>query len=169
MRIAASLPPAVPVAAILAALTVLTVPAPAAHAASPRMDRMERKVVRLINHRRARAGLRAVRLSVPLARAADFHTREMLAGDYFAHPSRNGGSFSTRIHRFTGARRVGETLAWMSRCRRGAARVVVSMWMQSPPHRAILMSGSFHRVGLGRRTGHLGNRRACVVTGDFAR
>lgn len=166
MRNAASLVPAVPA---LAVLTALALPAPAAHAASPRMDGMERGIVRAINQRRARAGLRAVRASRPLAHAADFHTREMLAGNYFAHSSRNGGSFSTRIHRFTGGQRLGETLAWVTRCQRGAARQVVSMWMHSPPHRAVLMSGSFHRVGIGRRTGHLGRQRACVVTGDFAR
>jgi uncharacterized protein YkwD len=165
MRFNTPLVPAVP-AAVLSAFLL---PVPGAHAASPRMDHMERSVVRAINHRRAGAGLRPVHGSRSLARAADFHTREMLAADYFAHTSLNGGSMTTRIHRFTHARRVGETLAWVTRCRRHAAHEVVSMWMHSPVHRAILMSGSFHRVGIARRSGHFGRGRACVVTGDFAR
>jgi uncharacterized protein YkwD len=166
MRLPLSLAPAV-MLALLGAL--LLVPCSAARAASPRMDGLERAVVRGINHHRAAAGLRPMRMSAPLARAADFHTREMLVGNYFAHSSRNGGSFATRIHRFVRARTVGETLAWMSRCGRHASHQIVSMWMHSPPHRAILMSRSLHRAGIARRTGGLGQGRACVVTGDFAR
>ena len=41
------------------------------------------------------------------------------------------------------------------------------MWMNSPGHRAILLSSSFRRVGIGKRTGDLGGDRACVVTADF--
>jgi uncharacterized protein YkwD len=166
MRIPLSLTPAC-LLAVLA--TALFVPAPNAHAATPRMDRLERGIVRKINRHRSAAGLRPMRMSAPLARAADFHTREMLVGNYFAHSSRNGGSFATRIHRFVHARAIGETLAWVSRCGRHASRQIVSMWMHSAPHRAILMSRSLHRVGIARRTGGLGRGRACVVTGDFAR
>jgi uncharacterized protein YkwD len=167
MRKTLSLTPAILLAALGA---LLLTPLAGAHAASPRMDGLERAVVRGINHHRAAAGLRPMRMSAPLARAADFHTREMLVGNYFAHSSRNGGSFASRIHRFVRARAVGETLAWMSRCgRRRASRRIVSLWMHSPPHRAILMSHGLHRVGIARRTGGLGRGRVCVVTGDFAR
>jgi uncharacterized protein YkwD len=162
MRVLASL-----TCAICSVVTLAVVPG--ASAASPRMSGVERAIVRSIDHRRARHGLAPVRGSRSLARAADFHTREMLAGNYFAHSSLNGGSFSSRIHHFTRARAVGETLAWMSRCGRHAGRRIVSMWMHSPPHRAILLSARFHRVGIGLRTGSLGSGRVCVVTGDFAR
>ena len=27
------------------------------------------------------------------------------------------------------------------------------MWLNSPPHRAVLLSGGFRRVGIGRRVG----------------
>jgi uncharacterized protein YkwD len=30
---------------------------------------------------------------------------------------------------------------------------IVQAWMQSPPHRAIIMDGRFHKVGLGVATG----------------
>jgi uncharacterized protein YkwD len=166
MRLPLSLAPAV-MLAVLGAL--LLFPLSDARAGSPRMDGLERAVVRGINHHRAAAGLRPMRMSAPLAHAADFHTREMLMGNYFAHSSRNGGSFASRIHRFVRARAVGETLAWMSRCGRRASRRIVSLWMHSPPHRAILMSHRLHRVGIARRTGGLGRGRVCVVTGDFAR
>jgi uncharacterized protein YkwD len=162
MRVVASLSCAACTALSLAA-------APAAHAASPRTGATERAIVRSINHRRAHHGLAPVRIAPRLALAADFHTREMLSGNYFAHTSLHGGSFTARIHHFARARAVGETLAWMSRCGRHAGRRIVSLWMHSPPHRAILLSGRFHRVGIGLRTGSLGGGRVCVVTGDFAR
>jgi uncharacterized protein YkwD len=92
----------------------------------------------------------------------------MLRANYFAHPSSNGGAFESRVRSFTHARRVGETLAMLSRCGRGTARTVVSMWMNSPGHRAVLMSSRFRRIGVGRRTGSLGGSRACMVTADFA-
>jgi uncharacterized protein YkwD len=168
MRFVASLVPAVTVAAALV-VGLMLVPVPAAHAATPRMDAMERAVVRSINRHRASAGLRRMHRYRALGRAADVHSREMLAANYFAHESRNGGSFAARVHRFTRVRRVGETIAMVPRCGRHAVHRVVSMWMHSPPHRAILLSRRLHRVGVARRSGRLGGARACVVTADFAR
>src|SRR5918996_781444 len=34
-------------------------------------------------------------------------------------------------------------------------------------HRRILLSSSYRRIGVGKRTGSLGGRRACMVTADF--
>jgi uncharacterized protein YkwD len=84
----------------------------------------------------------------------------MLRANFFAH-----GAFAQRVRRYVGFRRIGETIAWTSRC---SARQVVRMWLNSPGHRAVLLSRGFRRVGIGRRTGRLGSRRACLVTADFA-
>jgi uncharacterized protein YkwD len=151
--------------AVLAVVLVAAVPATAA---GPQLSRTERAILRKVDRQRAGHGLHAVRSSRALARAADAHSREMLSANYFAHSSRNGGSFATRIHRFAHARKVGETLAMLSRCGRHSARWVVSMWMHSPVHRAVLLTGGFHRVGIALRRGRLGGRRACMVTADFA-
>jgi uncharacterized protein YkwD len=134
---------------------------------SPRLDRAERSLIRHINAQRRAGGLPKVRAAAGLNRAADFHSREMLAGDYFAHPSRNGGAFDRRIHRFTRGRAVGETLAMLSSCR-GMPGLTIGMWMNSPDHRAIIMSPSLRRVGVARRSGRLGGGRACMITADFA-
>jgi uncharacterized protein YkwD len=153
------------VACVLCALSTLFVltfaaAAPAAQAAGPRVDRGERAVVRAINRARAAHGLRALRSHRRLARAADGHTRSMLRADYFAH-----GAFSSRVRRYVSFRRLGETIAMRSRC---SASGFVSMWLNSAPHRAVLLSRSFHRIGVGRRKGSLGSGRACVITADFA-
>jgi uncharacterized protein YkwD len=134
--------------------------APAAKAAGPRLDRGERGIVRAINRVRARHGLPALRTHRRLARAADAHSRSMLRSNVFAH-----GAFSQRVRRYVRFRHVGETLAYSSRC---GGRRFVGMWLRSPAHRAVLFSPGFRRIGVGRRKGHLGARRACVVTADFA-
>ena len=155
------------VGACLVAWMVIT-PAPA-QAGSASMNARERAVVRAINRQRAHHGLGAARASASLARAADYHSWEMLDANYFAHESRGGGSFDARVRRFTRPRTLGETLAMLGGgCRRGMATRVVRMWMNSPGHRSILLSSGFRRVGIGARAGSLGSSRACVVTADFA-
>jgi uncharacterized protein YkwD len=153
------------VALVLSTLTMLLVlsfatAAPAAEAAGPRIDRGERAVIRAINQARAAHGLRGLRANRRLARAANAHTRSMLRSNYFSH-----GAFSSRLRRYVSYHRIGETIAMTSRC---SASKVVRMWLNSPPHRAVLLSGGFRRVGIGRRKGNLGYGRACVVTADFA-
>lgn len=157
---------------LTAALTMLLAalaggPTAAEARGKARLDGTERAIVRAINHQRARYGLRRVRPSHGLARAADFHSREMLAGDYFAHASRDGGSFDRRVRRFAAHRALGETLAVVPRCGGGSAGTIVRMWMRSPPHRAILLTPRFRRIGVGKRTGSLGSGHSCVVTADF--
>jgi uncharacterized protein YkwD len=52
-------------------------------------------------------------------------------------------------------------------CGRKAAGRIVRMWMNSPGHRAILLSSSFKRVGVAKRVGDLRGDRACLITADF--
>jgi uncharacterized protein YkwD len=86
---------------------------------------------------------------------------------FFAHDSSDGTPMYDRVRRFFPARRVGEALAAVHG-RRGVAGTVVRLWMASPPHRAIVLDGSFRRVGVGRGRGALGGAAAMLVTADFA-
>ena len=135
--------------------------------AKPALDGRERAIVRAINRQRGKHGLSKLRSSRRLARAADYHSWEMLDADYFAHESRDGGPFAARVRRYANHRSLGETLAMVGGCGPKAARRIVRMWMNSPSHRAILLSSSFKRVGLGKRIGDLRGDRACLVTADF--
>jgi uncharacterized protein YkwD len=140
-----------------------------ANAGPARLDQREKAMVRGINAQRAHYGLAPVRVSHRLNHAADYHSWEMLDGNYFAHNSRNGGAFDARIHRYAHPQALGETLAMLGgRCGRGSAQRIVSMWMHSSGHRAILLSGRYRRIGLAKRVGTLGSTHACVVTADFA-
>jgi uncharacterized protein YkwD len=163
MRTVASL---TPVLGCLLAAT-LVVPA-AASAGSAKLDKRERAMLRVINNQRAHHGLAGLKPNINLARAADYHSWEMLDANYFAHTSRDGGPFDERVRRFVNKRALGETLAMLSGgCSRGSARRVVRMWMDSPGHRAILLNSSYRRIGLAKRVGRLGGTKACVVTADF--
>jgi uncharacterized protein YkwD len=151
------------VALVLSTLTTLlliVLAAPAAQAAGPRLDNRERAVVRAINRVRHKHGLARLHAGRRLARAADLHSRNMLARDFFAH-----GSFAQRVRHFVPYRRLAENIAMTSRCR---PRLAVRLWMRSAPHRRVLLSRSYRRVGVGRRMGRLGSRRACMWTADFA-
>ena len=157
-------PPTLVVSCLLTSLFISPI---ATVQAAPRLDARERAIVRAINRQRTKHGLARVRSTRRLARAADYHSWEMLDANYFAHESRDGTPFDQRVRRYANHRSVGETLAMLGGCGKRTARRVVRRWMNSAGHRAILLSSTFRRVGLGKRTGDLGGSRACVITADF--
>jgi uncharacterized protein YkwD len=134
---------------LVAALLVIVV-LPAAASAS------EASFVRAINHVRARHGLPRLHVNHALARAAEAHSSEMARSGLLSH-----GAFQQRLRGYVRSRQVGENLAWARRCR---SSTIVSMWMHSAPHRSVLLSRSFRRIGVGHRSA----RRLCFVTADFA-
>jgi uncharacterized protein YkwD len=157
------------VACLFFALAFTALPTPADSHAGARFDGVERSIVRKINKIRSQHGLRSLRRNRALARSADYHCADMLAANFFAHTSSNGQSFEQRIDQFRPSRRIGETLAYLSKgARRNMARRIVDMWMNSPPHRASLLSTSFRRIGVARRNGTLGAAPVTVFTADFA-
>ena len=131
--------------------------------AGAQLGHSERTMIRLINQIRGQHGLGPVRVSSGLTRAAESHSRDMLARGFFDHTSSDGTSFDRRIRRYVNARMTGEVLASIGQ-RRGGASTVVRMWMESPPHRAILLTSGFRRIGIARLWG----AGRAVVTADFA-
>lgn len=94
---------------------------PSTASASAGHNRLESQIVRAINSVRASYRLPALRSSSGLARAADAHSASMLRRNVLSH-----GSFASRVRRYVRVRRVGENLAWMSRCN---ANAIVQMWL----------------------------------------
>jgi uncharacterized protein YkwD len=140
---------------LLAALLVICLAAPASASASSRHDQTEAKIIRAMNKVRATHGLPKLRTNSGLARAADAHSKVMRRTNSVGH-----GDYSRRIRRYVRTRRVGENIAWVSGCN---AQRIVQMWMNSAPHRQVMLSDSFRRIGVGKRGG-----RKCFVTADFA-
>ncbi len=128
---------------------------PSTASASARHNRIEAALVRAMNQVRAGYGLPALHSSAGLARAADAHSASMLRRNVMSH-----GAFTSRVRRYVRLHRVGENLAWMSRCDPNA---IVRMWLNSAPHRRVMLSRSFRRVGVGQRS----RANACFITADF--
>ena len=122
-------------------------------AASARSDT---SILRVMNSVRARHHLPALGASRALVRAASEHSSDMARSGVLTH-----GAFATRISHYVRSRMVGENLAAATRC---SSRTIVRMWLNSAPHRHILLMRSFRRAGVGiSRASHF-----CFVTADFA-
>ena len=174
-----------PLAALAAALVVLLVAAPSASAAgacsaahaSPAGKASKRALVRatlcVLNAHRARNDLRPLRLNRRLSRAARRHSRAMARRNFFSHDSLSGASFVDRIRRtgyLTGARSwsVGENIAYGTGGRSTPASISRA-WMNSPGHRANILSRSFNRIGIGIARGTPGGGGGGTYTTDFGR
>jgi uncharacterized protein YkwD len=147
---------------VLALVAGLALPAataaPAAASLRPHvrpayLSPMEWSVLRNVNWVRRHFGLRPLRPDPRLAAAAETHTHDMARHFYYAHDSLNGGAWWARIRRYIHAREVAETLNYIvgPRSRRREPRTIVRSWMNSPPHRAILLSRGLRRIGIARQ------------------
>lgn len=107
----------------------------------------------LLNEQRRAHGLRPLRLDGKLGRAARGHANDMVAKRYFAHESKNGATFSTRIKRtgWTKSRRsytMGENIGWGGGSL-STPREMVKGWMNSPGHKANILAREFRFIGIG--------------------
>ncbi len=123
---------------------------PPAQAASP-----SQTIVRKINHARRAHGLPPLRASRSLERSSRSYARSLVGSGRFAHQS------LIRASRRFG--RLGEVLA-LHRGWRGRVSRTVRMWLRSPGHRAVLLSGRYHYIGAGRARGRYHGGRATVWT-----
>jgi uncharacterized protein YkwD len=138
---------------------------PPAYAAS---SSAEIAIVREINRVRRSHHLHTVKLSASLAKVARHHSSLMLKYDALSHSSFDGSSFSTRLQRAGKRRQYGETLAWAPAGSGVTAKVLLTLWLRSAPHRTVLMNGKLRRVGVGRVYGSMGQQRGNAITADFS-
>ena len=120
--------------ALLAALLIACAGAPSSALASSRHDATEASIIHALNGVRSTYGLPRLHTSRGLAKAADAHSATMQRTNSIGH-----GDYSRRIRRYVRSRKVGENLAWMSGC---SASRIVGMWLNSAPHRKIMLSTS---------------------------
>jgi uncharacterized protein YkwD len=127
-----------------------------------------RAVKCLANERRAAAALAALRDDRRLAGAARRFSASMVRDRFFAHVSPEGSTLAARARAagYRGAR-LGETIGWGAGSL-GTPAAIVRAWMHSPPHRAILLSRAYRRIGLGVVMGSpAGIAGAATVTADL--
>jgi uncharacterized protein YkwD len=171
-----------PAVALAAALSLSLAAAPAASAACANAGASaetttERVLVRatlcVLNAQRARHDLSALRLNRKLSTAARRHSRAMVRERFFSHDSPSGASFVERIRAtgyLTGASSwsVGENIAYGSGSR-STPRSIGRAWMNSPGHRANILSESFRQVGIGIASGTPVGSGGATYTTDFGR
>ena len=177
---------------VLASLTAAAIAfAPSTHAASSRpaaqkspsstsgtsvhLSTLESQLLGQINALRARHGLRRLRLSPGLTSAAAQHSASMAQKGYFAHESADGSSFFKRIayyYPYRGYNRwsAGENILYSTPDIDSGASL--RLWMNSPEHRANLLSRSWCEIGLGAvhsssAPGVYNGDAVTVVTADF--
>jgi uncharacterized protein YkwD len=136
--------------------------------AEAREQGLEGRVIHLLNAVRAHHGVPPLVACGRLGLAARFHSTDLAERGLLAHESSDGTPMDRRVRHFLpAANAVGETIAAV-RSRVSAADTVVRLWLASPPHRAIMLSRSFGRIGIGVRHGSLGDAPALLVTADYA-
>jgi uncharacterized protein YkwD len=104
------------------------------------------EVIALTNAERAAAGLPPLADDRLLTNAAQAHSADMVARDFYSHTSPDG---SEPWHRASAAgsthRTVGENIA----CGQRSPAEVVRGWMDSPGHRANILKPAFTHIGIG--------------------
>jgi uncharacterized protein YkwD len=124
--------------------------------ASTQLNGYEKQLVSLINKERAKHGLCALRVNVKLVNSARGHSTEMGQLKYFSHESQipQGESWSSRIVRYGYGRqgyhhwKAGENIYWGAQLYSSPV-ICVDSWMDSPAHRAVILTKGFRDLGVG--------------------
>jgi uncharacterized protein YkwD len=138
-------------------------------------DTVERPTIVRINEVRQKHGLKPLRFSFRLARAAEAHALSMAEDGFFSHESADGTVFWKRIARWYGSASfshwtVGENLLWASPD--VLPEEAVQMWLDSPGHRRVLLSSAWTQIGLSavhvtNAPGVFGGMDVTIVAADF--
>ena len=106
----------------------------------------ENEVIRLTNLERTKRGLPALTTNWQLSRVARYKSQDMINKNYFDHMSPTYGSPFTMMQSF-GLKfsAAGENIAYGQR----TPQEVVTAWMNSPGHRANILSTAYTQIGVG--------------------
>jgi serralysin len=143
-------------------------------------SQLEMEMLALINAERTSRGLSALSINGRLNDSAETHSKWMLDVDVMSHTGANGSKPGDRMRAagyvFEGNWSNGENIAWQSQ--QGAAGfsddvIALHNWlMNSPSHRANILSPTFTEVGIGIEIGYFTyNGRvwpAVIATQNFA-
>ena len=118
------------------------------------LARVREATLCLVNRERLAVGEAALRVNERLAQAAQAHTDDMVAADYFDHVDRSGRGALERM-RSVGyvysARigyEIGENIAWGTGVL-ATPRAIVAAWMASPGHRANILDPRYRDTAVG--------------------
>lgn len=114
----------------------------------------------LVNRARTERGLRALRRSAPLTRAATAHSADMVAAGFFSHVGSDGADVRRRAIRAGYQQRsrrnaIGETLGWGAGSYATPSELFAAL-MRSEQHRRAILDARFRDIGAGVASGSPG-------------
>lgn len=106
----------------------------------------ENEVIRLVNVERTKRGLQPLKANWELSRVARLKSQDMANKGYFSHQSPTYGSPFNMMENF-GIRfsSAGENIAYGQK----TPAQVMTAWMNSPGHKANILSPSYTEIGVG--------------------
>lgn len=110
------------------------------------LQTLETQVIQLVNKERAARGLTMLKTNWELSRVARYKSQDMINKNYFGHTSPTYGTPFQMMESF-GLRfsSAGENIAYGQR----TPQEVMTAWMNSPGHRANILSASYTHIGVG--------------------
>jgi uncharacterized protein YkwD len=128
-------------------------------------NRALQAMVCMTNHARSEMGLTRYRVRAGLKRSADRKAADIMRCDVFSHTACDR-PFSYWISRTysTGKRcwSAGENIAWGSGSL-GSVHSIFKAWMNSPGHRAAILSPAYRDLGIGLVTGRFEGRAGVAI------
>ncbi len=132
----------------------------------------------LVNRERLSHGEGALKADGQLQAAAQGHSEDMAAGDYFEHDGRGGSTPVSRMRRagYIFSSRigyaVGENIAWAT-LGLSTPQAIVAGWMSDVGHRANILEAKFRDTGIGVSPHPLSSlahgQAGAIYTQDFGR
>lgn len=106
----------------------------------------QQQILSLVNVERRKAGLQPVTLNSKLSQAAQNHTNDMVSKGYFSHNSPTGSTMAMRVNAVGYVySTIGENIAAGG----STASATMTQWMNSPGHKANILSPKFRELGVG--------------------
>ncbi|HEY9577529.1 MAG TPA: S-layer homology domain-containing protein [Pseudobacillus sp.] len=119
---------------------------PAKEPATDAHSEIEKQILSLVNQERAQAGVKPLQYATDLAKVAQLKSEDMAKKNYFDHTSPTYGSPFKMMDQF-GINYIyaGENIA----AGYSTAEAVMKGWMNSPGHRANILSADYAEMGIG--------------------
>jgi uncharacterized protein YkwD len=133
--------------AALIATFAITVFAPTANATS--VSSAESSIIGWINSARSARGLLPLRPHSSLTSISGVRASRMASSNTMSHTV--GGNLASQLNSYhVGWYRYGENIGWSTAgWPSSSARAIYNMWMNSPSHKALILSDRFNYIGVG--------------------
>ncbi len=116
------------------------------NSSSSNVSAIEAEVAKLVNEERAKNGLKPLELSSEISKVARIKSQDMADKNYFNHTSPTYGTPFDMMKKFgISYSAAGENIAKGQT----TAQSVMNSWMNSPGHRANILSANFGKIGVG--------------------